>query len=40
MLKTMPQLARSRFHYFADYEIDALYDYLAARAKALKPGRR
>ena len=40
VLKTMPQLARSRFHYFADYEIDALYDYLAARAKALKAGAR
>jgi hypothetical protein len=36
----MPRLARSRFHYFADYEIDALYDYLTARAKALNPGRR
>ncbi|MGD0864090.1 MAG: cytochrome c [Rhizomicrobium sp.] len=40
ILKAMPQLARSRFHYFADYEIDALYDYLAARAKALKQDRR
>ncbi len=39
-LKAMPQLARSRFHYFADYEIDALYDYLTARAKALEPARR
>ncbi|MGD0141660.1 MAG: cytochrome c [Rhizomicrobium sp.] len=40
VLRTMPQLARSRFHAFADYEIDALYDYLDARAKALKPDRR
>ena len=40
VLKVMPHLARSRFHYFADYEIDALYDYLTARAKVLKPGRR
>jgi mono/diheme cytochrome c family protein len=39
-LKIMPQLARGRFHYFADYEINALYDYLDARANALKPGRR
>jgi mono/diheme cytochrome c family protein len=39
-VKVMPRLARSRFHYFADYEIDALYDYLTARAKALRPGRR
>jgi mono/diheme cytochrome c family protein len=37
VLKTMPQLARSRFHYFADYEVDALYAYLTARAKALEP---
>ena len=36
-LRRMPQLARGRFRYFADYEIDALYDYLAARAKALAP---
>jgi mono/diheme cytochrome c family protein len=39
VLKTMPQLAHSRFHYFADYEVDALYDYLTARAKALEPRR-
>lgn len=39
-LKIMPRLAPGRFHYLADYEIDALYDYLAARAKALKPDRR
>jgi mono/diheme cytochrome c family protein len=38
-LKKMPQLARSRFRGLADYEIDALYDYLAARAKALQPRR-
>jgi mono/diheme cytochrome c family protein len=37
VLKTMPLLARGRFHYLADYEIDALYDYLTARAKALRP---
>jgi mono/diheme cytochrome c family protein len=36
-LGKMPQLARSRFHYFADYEIDALYEYLTARARALEP---
>jgi mono/diheme cytochrome c family protein len=40
MLRKMPQLARSRFRYFADYEIDALYDYLTARAKALEPKAR
>ena len=31
-------MSRPRFHALYDYEIDALYDYLAARAKAL--GRR
>jgi mono/diheme cytochrome c family protein len=36
-LKVMPGLARARFRNFADYEIMALYDYLDARAKALKP---
>jgi cytochrome c553 len=39
ILKTMPQLVRSRFRYLADYEVNALYDYLDARAKALKPRR-
>jgi mono/diheme cytochrome c family protein len=39
VLKTMPQLARSRFRFFADYEVNALYDYLDARAKALEPRR-
>ncbi len=39
-LRTMPRLTGARFHAFADYEIDALYDYLAARAKVLaKPAR-
>lgn len=28
-------MARPRFHALFDYEVDALYDYLAARAKAL-----
>ncbi len=28
-------MSRPRFHAFYDYEIDALYDYLAARGKAL-----
>jgi mono/diheme cytochrome c family protein len=36
-LATMPRLTGSRFHGFYDYEIDALYDYLAARAKVLRP---
>ncbi len=39
-LRTMPRLTATRFHAFADYEIDALYDYLAARAHVLvKPAR-
>lgn len=40
-LKTMQRLAGARFHAFADYEIDALYDYLAARARVLvRPVRK
>ena len=31
---------RPRFRAFHDYEVDALYDYLAARAKALRHGVR
>jgi mono/diheme cytochrome c family protein len=38
-LNVMPALAKTRFRYFADYEIMALYDYLDARAKALRPQR-
>jgi mono/diheme cytochrome c family protein len=34
----MPAMARSRFRALHDYEVDALYDYLSARAKVL--GRR
>lgn len=34
-LPTMTRLARSRFSRLFDYEIDALYDYLAARAKVM-----
>jgi mono/diheme cytochrome c family protein len=30
-------MSRPRFRAFYDYEIDALYDYLSARAKALSP---
>jgi cytochrome c553 len=37
VLQTMSRLTAARFHAFADYEIDALYDYLAARAKVLTP---
>jgi cytochrome c553 len=33
-LSVMSRVARLRFHAFADYEIMALYDYLAARARA------
>lgn len=40
VLKTMPRLAQTRFRHFADYEVDALYDYLDARAKALQPRSR
>lgn len=36
-LKTMERMTGARFHAFADYEIDALYDYLSARARALNP---
>ncbi|HTW33987.1 MAG TPA: cytochrome c [Rhizomicrobium sp.] len=32
--------SRPRFRAFHDYEIDALYDYLSARAKALSRNRR
>ena len=32
----MSPLARARFHYFHDYEVNALYDYLIAR-KTLTP---
>ncbi len=33
-------MSRPRFHAFYDYEIDALYDYLLARGKALTPRTR
>jgi hypothetical protein len=33
-LKIMAPLARQRFHILADWEIDPLYEYLIARAKA------
>jgi cytochrome c553 len=33
-------LARTRFSDFKDYEVMALYDYLAARAQALPPDGR
>jgi len=40
VLKVMPRLSRPRFRLLADYEIDALYDYLDARAKTLRPIER
>lgn len=36
-LNAMAPLARTRFHNFADWEIDPLYAYLMARAKAPAP---
>lgn len=36
-LKVMQRMTAARFRGFADYEIDALYDYLSARARALSP---
>jgi cytochrome c553 len=36
-LKVMAPLAKQRFHILADWEIDPLYEYLVARAKAPPP---
>jgi cytochrome c553 len=38
-LKVMAPLAKQRFHIFADWEIDPLYEYLIARAKSLQTDR-
>ncbi len=38
--RQIPKMSRPRFRAFYDYEVDALYDYLSARARALGASNR